>query len=126
MKRLPTIIVLIAAMTAGLAGVSRAEPIPTQQFRPKWHVSNTWTVQTQSRQQQMAGVVAGFSVQSCVETHYLSQLGDVDEEQTTSTHVADTASAAPPLPRQGRGEENISARRGRHVSGGQNCLVDGP
>jgi len=49
MKRLAMMVVLMTAST-----VSAADGLQTQQFRPKWNVGDQWTVETQSRQQQVA------------------------------------------------------------------------
>ncbi len=51
MKRLVTLAILIVGT---VAVAYAAEPVQTQQFRPKWNVGDQWTVQTQSRQQQVA------------------------------------------------------------------------
>ena len=51
MKRLVTLAILIVG-TAAVAPA--AEPVQTQQFRPKWNVGDQWTIETRSRQQQVA------------------------------------------------------------------------
>ena len=54
MKCLFTCIILVAAAVTGAANADEQQPIQTQQFRPKWNVGDQWTVETQSRQQQVA------------------------------------------------------------------------
>ena len=54
MKRILTVFTLIVCLFAGVANAADQQLIQTQQFRPKWNVGDQWTIETQSRQQQVA------------------------------------------------------------------------